>query len=79
MARTVRDTSLETRAARKRLGIRPEPHWRALDKGLHLGYRRRGNGGSWTVRRRNEAGRYVEVKLGAADDIQDADAIAHGT
>lgn len=77
MARKIRDTHLETREARKRLGSRPEPHWRVLDQGLHLGYRRRANGGSWTARRRNGDGRYVEVKLGAADDGNlDADGLA---
>lgn len=80
MARRVRDASLETRESRRRLAVRPEPHWRALDQGLHLGYRRRPSGGSWTVRRRKTdaaAGSpYEEAKLGAADDIQDGDGLA---
>ncbi len=76
MARKLRDKNLEDRAARKRLPVRPEPHWRALDQGLHIGYRRRKESGSWTVRRRNSEGRYVEAKLGSADDVQDADGIA---
>ena len=44
-------------------------------KGLHLGYRRRSEGGSWTSRRRNPLGKYVETKLGAADDMQDANGL----
>ena len=51
MARTVRDAKLDTRAARLRLEIRPEPYWRAFEKGLALGYRRRANGGTWLARR----------------------------
>lgn len=76
MARKLRDRNLEDRAARKRLPVRSEPHWRALDQGLHLGYRRRKEGGSWTARRRKSDARYEEAKLGAADDIQDGDGIA---
>ena len=52
MARTVRDANLETRTARLRLPIRPEPYWRGLEKGFALGYRRRGKGGTWLARRR---------------------------
>lgn len=31
MARTIRDTNLETRTARMRLAIRSEPYWRGLE------------------------------------------------
>jgi len=41
MARQVRDAVLESREARKRLKIQSEPHWRGIDTGLHIGYRRR--------------------------------------
>jgi integrase len=44
-----------------------------LERGLHIGYRRRATGGSWIVRRFTESGRYNESKLGFADDFQDAD------
>lgn len=76
MARRIRDAALETRQARRRLETRLEPHWRALDKGLHLGYRKRPDSGTWTARRRNAAERYEEIKLGAADDYHDADGSA---
>ena len=76
MALTVRDTKLETRAARLRLSIRPEPYWRTLEKGLALGYRRRANGGTWLARRRTATGAYVEHKTATADDLQDADGVA---
>ena len=76
MARTVRDAKLDTRAARLRLGIRPEPYWRTLEKGLALGYRRRTNGGTWLARRRAGADGYIEHKLANTDDLQDADGVA---
>lgn len=71
----VRDAKLETRAARLRLPVGPEPHWRGIGKGLHLGYRRLATGGSWTARRRTAAGRYRETSLGIADDHTDADGL----
>jgi hypothetical protein len=77
MARTVRDTNLETRAARLRLHTRREPYWRILESGLHLGYRRtKEGGGSWVARRFIGEGRYNETKIGTADDLQDADGVA---
>src|SRR5271154_1932294 len=77
MARTVRDTNLETRAARLRLAARRKPYWRGLESGLHLGYRRtKEGGGSWVARRFIGDGRYSETKVGTADDLQDADGVA---
>lgn len=76
MARTVRDTKLETRAARLRLTSRRKPYWRVLETGLHLGYRRtKEGGGSWIARRFVGDGRYNETKVGTADDLQDADGV----
>jgi integrase len=77
MARTVRDTNLETRAARLRLVLRRNPYWRSLESGLHLGYRRtKIGGGTWVGRRFLGDGRYAECGLGLADDLQDADGVA---
>jgi integrase len=77
MTRTVRDTNLETRAARLRLTPRGKPYWRILETGLHLGYRRtKEGGGSWVARRFIGEGRYLETKVGTADDLQDADSVA---
>ncbi len=76
MARTVRDAKLDTRAARLRLRIRPEPYWRTLEKGFALGYRRRAIGGTWLARRWAATGKYVEHKIAAADDLQDAEGVA---
>ncbi len=76
MGRTVRDTNLETRAARLRLTARRKPYWRVLETGLHLGYRRtKEGGGSWVARRFIGEGRYTETKVGVADDLQDADGV----
>jgi hypothetical protein len=76
MARTVRDTNLETRAARLRLVARRKPYWRVIESGLHLGYRRtKEGGGSWVARRFVGEGRYSETKIGTADDLQDADGV----
>jgi integrase len=72
MARTVREASLATRSARLRLNVSAKPVWRALEKGLHLGYRRRATGGSWIARRRLDNGLYREGRLALADDLQDA-------
>jgi hypothetical protein len=72
MARTVREAALATRSARLRLPPRVKPYWRVIEQGLHVGYRRRGTGGTWIARRRNERGIYRETKLGLADDLQDA-------
>ena len=72
MARTVREAALATRTARLRLAVSNKPYWRALEKGLHLGYRRRATGGSWIARRRLDSGLYREGKLALADDLQDA-------
>jgi integrase len=76
MARTVRDTNLETRTARLRLKPRRKPYWRVLETGLHLGYRRTAEGGgSWVPRRFVGNGQYRETKIGVADDLQDADGV----
>ncbi len=75
MARQVRDAVLDTRNARRKLKTQAEPHWRALDRGLHLGYRKRASGGSWIVRRFTESGAYKKHKIGLADDFQDADGV----
>ena len=40
MARRVRDSDLETRAARGKLKARGKPYYRAIGEGLHLGYRK---------------------------------------
>jgi len=73
MAKTVRDAKLETRTAREQLKPRDKPYYRAIDEGLHLGYRRHNIGGMWVMRRHiKDAGHRVE-RIGKADDRMDAD------
>jgi hypothetical protein len=76
MARTVRDANLESRAARGRLKAKRKPHWRAIDRGLHLGYYKGARGGGWVARPYCGEGRYQEAALGTADDTLDADGLA---
>jgi integrase len=80
MAKTVRDSNLQTRAARARLRPQRRPYWCTLRPGqLHLGYAKRHHGkpGYWTVRSyKGKAARgspYVISRLsGTADDYEDA-------
>lgn len=77
MARTVRDTNLETRAKRRDLTPQRKPYWRTLDIGLHLGYRRNKDAsGTWVARRFVGDGKYRETRLGLADDADKGEADA---
>jgi len=77
MARTIRDASLETRTARARLKPRGKPYYRAIEPGLHLGYRRPLSGaGKWVVRHYAGDEAYKVETLATADDFSDADGIA---
>src|SRR6516162_5257580 len=74
MPRTLRDTKLDTRAARLRLKARREPYWRSISEGLAIGYRSGIKGGTWIARHYSaEHGRRYHA-IGTADDIADADA-----
>ena len=73
MGRQLKEKNLKDREARKKLPTRSEPHWRLLESGLHLGYRKAPKGGAWVGRRFTEARQYKEVRLGIADDMQNAD------
>ena len=76
MARALRDAKLDTREARSRLKVRGKPHWRLIETGLHLGYRRlAGRPGTWCVRRYVGKQNYVveALKGVVADDYADAD------
>lgn len=75
MARQVYDTNLATRSARLRLPA-DEYHWRTIDQGAHIGYRRGARSSTWIARFRLPAGKYTEMKIGSADDVQDADGTA---
>jgi integrase len=73
MARTARNSSLETRTARTRLRIRRTPYFAKIAKGLRLGYYRGSVAGSWVARYYRGAGVYATEALGVADDTLDAD------
>ena len=74
MARTVKDVRLDSRAARERLTPRKKPYYRVIETGKAIGYYRGARGGSWLGRTMVD-GRYVEKKLGLADDVRDANEI----
>ena len=76
MARTVRDANLETRTARGRLKPSGKPYYRAIDPGLHLGYRKGQSGGKWVMRWYVGDGKYEIETIGTADDSADADGVA---
>ena len=75
MTRTVRDAKLETRSARTRLAARGAPYYRALDPGLHIGYRKGKSGGKWVMRRYVDDVYEVET-IATADDKAYADGVA---
>jgi integrase len=70
MSKTVAETPMTTRSARRQLeaGL----HWRGLDTEVHLGYRKAVKGGKWLVRWRVGKG-YRQTPLGTADDVLEAD------
>jgi hypothetical protein len=74
MARQVKSSKLESGDARRKLTIRGKPYWQAIDRGLHLGYRRlKGKAGTWVARHYLGDQQYETESLGVADDISDAD------
>src|SRR3981189_2791186 len=75
MARTARNSSLETRTARSRLRIRRTPYFAKIAKGLRLGYYRGPISGSWVARGHPGAGIYGTEAVGVADDTLDADGV----
>jgi integrase len=76
MARTVRDANLDTRTARSRLKASGKPYYRAIDPGLHLGYRKGKAGGKWAMRWYVGDGGYMVETIATADDSADADGVA---
>jgi integrase len=72
MARTVRDANLDTRTARSRLKQAAKPYYRAIDEGLHIGYRKGKTSGKWVMRRYTGTA-YVVETIATADDTLDAD------
>jgi integrase len=73
MSKTVRERKLDSPAARAKLKHSGKPYWRAIDTGLHLGYRKGLNGGKWVLRRYLGKETYRVETIGAADDHSLAD------
>src|SRR3984893_14721987 len=73
MAKTVRERKLNSPAARAKLKHSGKPYWRAIDTGLHLGYRKGLNGGKWVLRRYLGKETYHVETIGIADDHSAAD------
>jgi integrase len=78
MARKVRDATLDSKDARRKLKSRGKPYYRAIERGLHLGYRKLANGaaGTWVARHYVGDQSYQVEKIGIADDLSDADGVA---
>jgi integrase len=73
MARKVKDQNLDSRTARGRLKARGKPYYRAIDPGLHLGYRKLRNGpGKWVVRLYAGEQTYQVDTVATADDYSDS-------
>jgi integrase len=77
MARRLKDATLDSREARRRLKIRGKPYFRVVERNLHLGYRRLGGGqaGSWIARYYVGEQQYEVERVGTADDVSDADGV----
>jgi integrase len=73
MAKRVRDSILESRAAREKLPPRGKPHYKTIAQGLHLGYRKNKTGGMWVARLYLGNQNYVVETIATADDKLAAD------
>ena len=77
MARKVRNKELDTREARLKLKARGQAYWHAVERGVHVGYRRiKGTSGTFWVRFYTGGQQYEVKGLGNADDLNDADGSA---
>lgn len=75
MAKRVRDSDLESRAARTKLKAQGKPYYKAVGHRVHLGYRKGGEARKWVARVYTGTGKYVVHTIGTADDIADADGV----
>ena len=76
MARKVRDASLDSGEARRKLKPRDPLYVRLIDRGLHLGYRRpKTLPGTWWARHYLGNGKYKPEFLEIANDTSDADGL----
>lgn len=75
MAKTVRERKLDSPTARAKLPLSGKPYFRAIDPGLHLGYRKGVNGGKWVLRRYVGDEKYTVETIATADDHSPADGL----
>src|SRR4051812_21712942 len=69
MARSIRYSSLETRTARLKLGVRRKPYsGPSLARGVALQYRRNKGNGAWVIKASNGHGKYWTQAIAEADD-----------
>jgi integrase len=77
MARKVKDKRLDSREQRLKLKVTGKPYYRAVERSVHLGYRRlKGAAGTWCARYYKGDGAYEVEAIGIADDMSDADGVA---
>jgi hypothetical protein len=72
LARRVRDRAIESREARRKLKVSGKPYWRAIGRGLHVGYRKGKTGGVWVIHRYLGNQTYQLETIAEADDVLDA-------
>ena len=73
MARSARNSTLETRTGRSRLRRQKAPYWVKVRKGLYVGYAKGTSGGAWVMRLLVEGTKeYRQRTIGLADDHQDS-------
>ena len=75
MARRVVDRTIDSREARRKLKARGKPYWRAIGRGLHVGYRKGKTSGVWVIRRYLGQQTYQLETIAEADDVQDANGL----
>ena len=74
MARKVRDSALESRSSRLKLGIRRRPYsGPSLARGISLMYRRNKTNGTWVLKASDGHGAYWTKGFALADDFEDSD------
>jgi integrase len=76
LPRPVKDSKLDSRAARAKLAPRGKPYYRAIDHELHLGYRKSRSYGRWVARIYVGNQQYRVETIGTADDHGEADGLA---
>jgi integrase len=80
MARKIRDAMIDSPEARTKLRPRGKPYWRAIDRGLHLGYRRLKNrAGTWSARFYLGDQQYEVEAIGLANDLSQPGTLLDGT